>query len=348
MTSGPLSGVRIVEFDAIGPVPYAVMLLADMGAEVLRIARPDAPWPEIPVISRGRAVLELDLKNTEDAQRAREAISLSDVLVEGFRPGVMEGLGLGPDAICPGCPRLVYARMTGWGQSGPLARHAGHDLNYLAVSGLLSLLGRDGGIPQAPLNLLGDYAGGSMFLVMGILAALLEREKSGQGQVIDAAIVDGAASLLSPILGMARAGLLSDDPANGMLSGGTPCYDVYRCADGRDLSIAPLEPKFRAALCEALGLDLGTLEGDAADARAALTALFATKPSHEWSSLFANTEACAAPVLSVEEAMAAPHLTARVTYADAVPMPAPRFSRTPAAVSKSAEGAARLEQWRRA
>lgn len=347
---GPLTGVRLVEFEAIGPVPYAVMLLSDMGCEVVRIARPDAPWPDIPILSRGRATLTLDLKKPAHLAEAQAAVEMADVVVEGFRPGVMEKLGLGPEPMIAANPRLIYARMTGWGQDGPLAGHAGHDINYIGLSGMLSLLGRNGGVPHAPLNLLGDYAGGSLFLTFGILTALFERERSGMGQVVDAAIVDGVASLLTPILGMAEAGLLGADPANGMLSGGAPFYDVYRCADGRDLAIGPLEPRFRRALGDALGLEPGTLDGDPARVRLTLTELFAARPRAAWQSLFDDIDACATPVLSVEEAKAHPHLAARKTYASVVgqtvPMPAPRLSRTPATPAASGNGLDRLRAWR--
>ncbi len=350
LPTGPLAGVRIVEFEAIGPVPYAVMLLADMGCEVVRIARPDAPWPDIPMLSRGRATLTLDLKQPADLAEAQAAVAMADVVIEGFRPGVMEKLGLGPEPMIAANPRLIYARMTGWGQDGPLAGSAGHDINYVALSGMLSLLGRNGAVPNAPLNLLGDYAGGSLFLIFGILTALFDRERSGLGQVVDAAIVDGVASLLTPILGMAEAGLLGADPANGMLSGGAPCYDVYRCADGRDLAIGPLEPWFRRALGDALGLEPDALDGDPAEVRRMLTALFATRPRDVWQPLFEDIDACATPVLSVEEAKAHPHLAVRETYASVAgqttPMPAPRLSRTPAAPAVSGDGAARLRAWR--
>jgi alpha-methylacyl-CoA racemase len=348
-STGSLAGVRIVEFEAIGPAPYAVMLLADMGAEVLRIARPDAPWPDLPIVTRGRASLQLDLKDPAGLEMARSAIAVADVVVEGFRPGVMERLGLGPETMQAANPRLIYARMTGWGQEGPLAQSAGHDINFVALGGILGLLGRDGAIPQAPLNLLGDYAGGSLFMVIGVLAALFEREQSGRGQIIDAAIVDGAVSLLAPILAMARAGVLGAAPADGMLSGGAAYYGVYRCADRRDLAVGPLEPKFRRALTDALGLAPGALDGDAAEGRALLTNLFASRPRNAWRALFDDPAACVTPVLSIEEAMADPHLMERAAFAETeagkVPMPAPRFSRSHSSIAPTGEGSQRLAAW---
>jgi alpha-methylacyl-CoA racemase len=348
--SGPLSGLRIIEFAGIGPLPYAVMLLADMGAEVLRIERAGAYWPDVPIVSRGRASITLDLKKPDDVATARDAIGRADVLAEGFRPGVMERLGLGAAAMTTANPRLIYARMTGWGQAGPRAQSAGHDINYIALSGLLGLLGGGGEVPRPPLNLLGDYAGGSLFLVIGVLAALVERGISGKGQVIDTAIVDGAASLLSPILGMAKAGLLGDDPADSMLSGRAPYYGVYRCSDGRDLSVGPLEAGFRQVLTERLGLAADALDGDPDEGRRILAALLATRPRAEWEALFAGSDACVAPVLSPGEAMADPHLHARGTFGPCdggmVPMPAPRFSRTPGAIAVEEDGLALLAAWR--
>ena len=348
--SGPLAGLRVVEFAGIGPVPYAVMLLADLGAEVLRIDREGAAWPEIPIVSRGRSHLLLDLKDPAAVATARDAVARADVMVEGFRPGVMERLGLGPDTTLADNPRLIYARMTGWGQEGPLAQRAGHDINYLAISGLLSLLSPDGAPPDAPMNLLGDYAAGSLFMVMGVLAALFERERSGRGQVIDAAIVDGATSLMAPLLGMKMAGLLSFTPRGNLLGGRMPYYRSYRCADGRDLAVGPLEANFQRLLTDRLELAPGTLDGDPQKASELLARVFAGAPRDHWTQLFENSDACVAPVLTIDEAAESPHMRARGTYSgsgsDRAPAPAPRFSRTPGTLAVPLDGESLLAAWR--
>jgi alpha-methylacyl-CoA racemase len=337
---GPLTGIRIVEFAGIGPAPFAVMLLADMGASVVRIERAGSDWPDVPIVSRGRASLILDLRSPGDLTLAREAIAAADVLVEGFRPGAMERLGLGPEDAAAVNPRLIYGRMTGWGQTGPRSGTAGHDINYIAVSGMLWGIGG-----RAPLNLLGDYAGGGAYLVMGILAALFERESSGVGQIVDAAIVDGAASMMAPILGMMAAGVMASDPSRSILAGNAPYYRTYRCSDGGLIAAGPLEPRFRRVMTDALGLAPGAADSDGE----ALEQLFLLRSRAEWASLFDNTDACVSPVLDVREAADDPHLKARGTYLEGAhglePAPAPRFSRTPSTIAPGEDGRARLRAW---
>ena len=286
MGQGPLSGVRVVEFAGIGPAPFAVMLLADMGAEVVRIDRsPVDPFPN-PVVNRGRTSILLDLKSDEGRRIALDAIGAADVVIEGYRPGVMERLGLGPDEALARNPRLIYGRMTGWGQDGPLSQRAGHDINYIALTGALDAIGPAEGPPMPPLNLVGDYGGGSLYLAMGVCAALYERERSGKGQVIDAAVVDGTASLMALFHGFAKGGLISTERGRRALGGDAPWYRTYECADGRFLAVGPIEPQFRVALLAGLGLDpadLGSLDDpsnwEAASARLAETPP-GTGPTH--------------------------------------------------------------------
>ena len=348
IAASPLAGLRLVEFSSIGPAPFAVMLLSDLGVEVLRIERPDEEWPDIPIISRGRATMTLDLKSEVDRNRAAAIAGAADILVEGYRPGAMERLGLGPEELCKRNERLVYGRMTGWGQSGPLARCAGHDINYIALAGALdALMKGHGEAPAPPLNLLGDYAGGSLYLVIGILAALAERERSGRGQIVDAAIVDGTASILAPILGMIAAGLLPPKPSEGMLGGSAPFYRTYICADGRHIAVGPLEPRFRRRLSELLGIDPSSFdEGNEVDI---IESLFASRSRDEWKFLFDDPDCCVTPVAGLTEAPAHPHLAARETFtiADglAQPSPAPRFSRTPGAIQATTDATERLRAW---
>jgi alpha-methylacyl-CoA racemase len=340
-TQPPLTGIRVVEFAGIGPAPYAGMLLADLGADVLRIDRPAGP-ELFPVqkspVDRGRRQLVLDLKDPGGADLALRFIEKADVLIEGFRPGVMERLGLGPDAALAKNPKLVYGRMTGWGQTGPLAQAAGHDLTYLALTGALEAIGPAGSNPVPPLNVIGDMGGGGAFLVIGILAALLERQKSGLGQVVDAAILDGTVSQLAIILGLRGSGLWSAGRGQNMLDGGAPFYRTYRCIDGKYVAVAALEPKFFAALAQGLGLDtakLAPLQYDQAKWPAMhrdFEAIFATKSRDAWADLFEATDACVAPVLNFDEAACHPHNAARSTFMEAdgnlQPPPAPRFSRS--------------------
>jgi alpha-methylacyl-CoA racemase len=343
--SGPLSGVRVVELAGIGPGPFAGMLLADLGADVVRVDRPVAdPVPEayrLDVVNRGKRSIALDLKSPADLETARRLIGDADVLIEGFRPGVMERLGLGPEDCAELNPRLVYGRMTGWGQDGPLAHRAGHDIDYIAVTGALWAIGREDERPTPPLNLLGDYAGGSMFLVVGVLAALQERITSGRGQVVDAAMVDGTAVLTTMFTAVRATGFWIDQRASNFLDTGAPHYEVYECADGKWLAVGALEPKFYAELVRLTGFREGLPDDvrfrqdgreTAAAAKQEWTALFLTRTRDEWTTLLQDTDACAAPVLDWVEAHAHPHLAARGTFTEAggivQPAPAPRFSRS--------------------
>jgi len=317
------------------------MLLADLGADVLRIERAQGsrlfPVQNAPA-DRGRRSLVLDLKNTDAVDLCLRIIEKADVLIEGFRPGVMERLGLGPVIALARNPRLIYGRMTGWGQDGPLARTVGHDLIYLALTGTLEAIGPEAGPPVPPLNLIGDMGGGGAFLVIGILAALLERQRSGLGQVIDAAILDGTVSQLATILGMRAGGLWGGSRGQNILDGGAPFYRTYRCLDGKFVAVAALEPKFFAALVEGLGLDASKLVPGQYDRtqwptlQREFEALFATKPRDAWASHFEATDACVAPVLNFDEAARHPHNVARSTFMEVdgnlQPPPAPRFSRS--------------------
>lgn len=359
--TGPLAGVRIVEIDAIGPVPLAAMLLADMGAEIVRVARPPSAgagaWDDVggDILHRSRAVTYLNLKDAGDRESLLSLIENADALIEGYRPGVMERLGLGPDACLARNPTFVFGRMTGWGQSGPLALRAGHDINYLSITGALHAMGDGSGPPPVPLNLVGDYGGGAMFLIAGLLAAILSARATGKGQVVDACITDGVPSLMSLFYAWAPKGLWNDAPASNLLDGAAPYYRCYRCADGRDIAVGCLEPQFFAQMVKGLGLeDRGYRQGDRADwprMEADFAACFATRPRDEWAALFAETDACVTPVLSMTEAPAHPHNAARgsfVTRGDiAQPAPAPRFSVTAGAIAEpeTLTIAAALARW---
>jgi alpha-methylacyl-CoA racemase len=338
--TGPLAGLRVLEFSAIGPVPLAAMLLADMGADVVCVTRPGTtPKDPRDIVSRGRRWVELDLKDPAGKAIARRLALGAEVLLEGFRPGVMERLGLGPDDLAANAP-LVYGRMTGWGQDGPLASTAGHDINYIAITGALDAIrGRDGA-PTPPLNLIGDYAGGTMFLVSGVLAAVLAARASGKGQVVDAAMCDGVVSLLSLFHARAARGQIGP-PRTNMLDGGAHFYNTYRCADGRYLSVGPIEPQFYAELRRIAGLDDGAFDrqNDRAlwpELTARMEAVFARRTQAEWVAAFAGSDACVAPVVGLMEAPEHPHLAARGAFVtrDGVVQaaPAPRFSRTPSQV----------------
>lgn len=347
MSAGPLAGVRVVELGGIGPGPHAGMMLADLGADVVRVERPDARLrvgvgEQRDQVLRNRRRIGLDLKSSDDLATLHDLIAHADVLVDGFRPGVAERLGLGPDVLLARHPRLVYGRITGWGQDGPLARTAGHDINYLALSGALSTLGAAGEPPQPPLNLLADFGGGSLYLVVGVLAALVERARSGRGQVVDAAMVDGVASLLQLVWSLRGVGQWSDRRGVNLLDGGAPFYATYACADGGWVAVGALEPEFFAVLVSALGwADAEAVVRAQYDPatwpalRERLAAGFAERPRDEWAAVFAGTDACVTPVLGLAEASAHPHLAERGTLieADGVVQaaPAPRFSRTPAA-----------------
>jgi crotonobetainyl-CoA:carnitine CoA-transferase CaiB-like acyl-CoA transferase len=341
---GPLAGLKIVEFTGIGPGPMCAMLLSDLGAEVLRIDRttPSDLGLERPLscdlLLRGRNAIALDLKGAKDKALALALVGHADALIEGFRPGVMERLGLGPGACLARNPRLVYGRVTGWGQEGPLAHAAGHDLNYIALAGALHAFGRRGAPPTPPINLIGDFAGGALYLAFGILCGIFEARASGKGQVVDAAMVDGAASLMTAFIGMVAGGRQSHERGTNAIDTGSHFYEVYECADGRWISVAAIEAKFYDELLRRLDIDPAGLppQMDAAQwpaAKQRLAALFKTKTQTEWCALLEGTDACFAPVLTTDEAPAHPHLMARGTYVEIdgirQPAPAPRFSRTP-------------------
>lgn len=335
---GPLAGIRVIEFAGIGPGPFATMLLADLGADVLRIDRPGlGPHPK-DVTCRGRRSLALDLKLPQAIETCLAVAEKADVLIEGFRPGVMEKLGLGPDAVLARNPRMIYARMTGWGQDGPLAQAAGHDINYIALTGALAAIGPVQGPPVPPLNLVGDFGGGALYLAFGIAAALYERSRSGKGQVIDAAIVDGTASLMTFFQGVVALGTTPVERPLDQLGGKAPYYGCYACADGKYVSVGPLEPHFFARLIETLELDPAQFAQrlDPANweaGHAAIAGAFARRTRAEWTQLLEGSDACFAPVLELAEAPGHPHMKQRGVYfeQDGViqPAPAPRFSRTP-------------------
>jgi len=340
--TGPLHGIRILELGGIGPGPFAAMVLADLGADVVRVDRPaavrtDADRPP-DLLARGRRSVAIDLKHPAGIEVVLRLADSSDALIEGFRPGVVERLGVGPDVCLDRNPRLVYGRMTGWGQDGPYAHLPGHDINYLAVAGALEAIGRPGQPPTPPLNLVGDFGGGGMLLALGIACALVERAASGKGQVIDAAIVDGAA-LLTTLFHSIPMG----PRGTNALDGGAPYYDAYECADGAYVSVGAVEPDFYADLRQRLGLDGPEWDEqrDRAawpDRKADLAALFRTRTRQEWCELFEGSDACFAPVLSLAEAPTHPHNVARGTYVEhhglVQPSPAPRFSRTPGALDR--------------
>ncbi|MDO8279273.1 MAG: CaiB/BaiF CoA-transferase family protein [Burkholderiaceae bacterium] len=342
LSTGPLRGVRIVEFAAIGPVPLAAMQLADKGAEIVRIDRPGAAaWEPRDIIGRGRrATVQLDLKKPADQAEALRLLRGADALIEGMRPGVMERLGLSPEAVAAVNPRLVYGRMTGWGQAGPLADSAGHDINYISLSGALAAIGTADRPPVPPLNLVGDYGGGTMFLIAGLLAALLEARTSGRGQVVDAAMCDGVASLMGIFMAIHAKGQWQAQRQSNMLDGGAHFYGTYECSDGKHMSVGAIEPQFYRLLRDKLGLDdpLFDRQHERAlwpELRGKVAAVFIQKPQAHWRALFDGTDACVAPVLQLTEAHLHPHLAARQTYMErdgvVQPAPAPRFSRTPSA-----------------
>ena len=364
---GPLAGIKVVEFTGIGPAPMGAMLLADLGATVLRIDRTEPSELGLQrelrydLLLRNRPAVALDLKRPEGKALALRLVERADALIEGFRPGVMERLGLGPEDCLAHNPRLVYGRVTGWGQDGPLARAAGHDLNYIALVGALHAFGRRGQPPTPPLNLIGDFAGGALYLAFGLVCGILEVQRSGRGQVVDTAMVDGAASLMTAFHGLVAAGLATHERGTNALDTGSHFYNVYECADGRWISIAPIEAKFYAELLRRLDIDPAILPPQMErqhwpEAQASLAELFKTRTREEWCQLLEGTDACFAPVLMTDEAPLHPHNAARRTYVEidgiVQPAPAPRFSRTapelptpPQAPSRGEDALATLALW---
>ncbi len=351
---GPLAHIRVLEFTGIGPGPHCAMLLADLGADVLRIDRKGGNgWPN-PVADRGRRTVVLDIKSEAGKAYCLNAAAGADVLIEGFRPGRMERLGLGPDVLLALNPGLIYGRMTGWGQTGPLSGAAGHDINYIALTGALAAIGKPGEPPVPPLNLVGDFGGGSMLLAFGILAALLERQRSGKGQVVDAAIVDGACSLMSFFSGLVPAGTISVERDASLLGGAAPFYRCYACKDGKYISVGALEPQFYAELLDRIDAPeaLRTGRDDPANWPAhsrILEAHFLTRTQAEWCAVLEGSDACFAPVLTLEEARNHPHMRCREAYrlqGEALhTQPVPRFSRTPGAARPSVAADSAAAPW---
>ncbi|MGA0595237.1 CaiB/BaiF CoA transferase family protein [Enterovirga sp. CN4-39] len=343
--TGPLSGFRVIEMAGIGPAPFAGMMLSDMGAEVIRVDRAgkadlgiDMPRTAN-VSARGRRSLVLDLKSPAGIRALEKLAAKADALIEGFRPGVMERLGIGPDRLAEINPKLVFGRVTGWGQNGPLAAAAGHDINYIALTGMLNAVG-PAGKPYPPLNLVGDYGGGAMFLAFGVVCALLEAQRSGKGQVVDAAMVDGAATLGAPIFGMLQAGLWADRRGANLLDGGAPYYDTYETRDGLWVAVGPIEGRFYDLFLQKLGLDDPALKDRSPEnwgrLRDVFASAFRTRDRAEWCEILDGTDVCFAPVLSLAEAPRHPHMAARGSFVEVdgvvQPAPAPRFSRTPGSV----------------
>ena len=351
---GPLTGLKVVEFTGIGPGPHVAMLLADMGAEVVRIER-EGTGVSNPVVERARRRVAVDVKSEEGKAFCLKALGAADVVVEGFRPGVMERLGFGPDVLLKANPRLIFARMTGWGQEGPLSQAAGHDLNYIAITGALDAVGRKGDTAIPPQNLVGDFGGGSMYCALGILAALFEREKSGKGQVVDAAIVDGVNSLMSFFAGAHSNPLLTTNRGAGLLSGGAHFYRCYECSDGKEISLGAIEPQFYAEFLQKSGADAALADGQMNPAnwdayQGDLEALFKTKTQAEWCEILEGSDACFAPVLPLGEAREHPHMKARGSHEEKNGIwhtaPAPRFGRTPGTIRSSTEdGADVVARW---
>ncbi len=346
--SGPLSGVKVVEIAGIGPGPFAAMMLADMGADVVRVDRAQAVTGDfdrknLEILNRGRRSIGVDLKHPDGVETVLKLVEQADALIEGFRPGVADRLGIGPDACLARNPKLVYGRMTGWGQDGPYAQAAGHDINYIALAGALGHFGRAGAKPTPPINLVGDFGGGGMLMAFGVACALVESARSGHGQVIDAAMVDGAAALMAMVWGFQALGIWGPAGTN-VLDTGAPFYDTYETADAKFISLGSLEPQFYAELVQRLGLtDELELAGQMdhstwSDQRERFTALFLTKTRDEWCEVLEMTDVCFAPVLTMSEAAEHPHLKARGTIVEAEgvlqPAPAPRFSRTPGAIQR--------------
>lgn len=344
---GPLKGIKVVEMAGIGPGPFCAMMLSDMGAEVIRVDRlaHKGSGHKANVLNRGRRSIAIDLKNSQGVDTVKKLIDQADVVIEGFRPGVMERLGLGPEECLERNPRLVFGRMTGWGQHGPLAHAAGHDINYISIGGALGAMGHPDRPPSPPLNLVGDFGGGAMYLLAGVLAALVERASSNKGQVIDAAMTDGTASLLTPFYGMMAMGMWTTQRSDNRLDGGAHYYGSYTCSDGKHISIGSIEPQFYALLLELCGIDdpefLKQNEKESwASLRQKLEELFATKPQAQWCELLEGTDVCFAPVLNLAEAPQHPHNKARASFVDfegvTQPAPAPRFSRSQSSIQSAA------------
>lgn len=355
--NGPLRGLRVLELGGIGPVPHAGMLLGDLGADVVRIQRCDTSPGDSDAMLRSHQCVTLDLKDPDHRRTALELADEADVVLEGFRPGVAERLGLGPDECTERNPRLVYARMTGWGQDGPFARKAGHDINYIGLTGALHAMGPADRPPPPPLNLVGDFGGGSMFLILGVLSALWERERSGRGQVVDTAMVDGATLLLQAIWGWRSVGQWTDERESNMLDGGAPYYRCYACADGKFVAVGAIEPAFYANLLTGLGLT-GEALPDQNDRDTwpqladRFAAIFATHDRDDWIAAFAGLDACVSPVLSFGEAIRHPHMNSRGVFTEVngaqQPTAAPRFSRTPCEPTARAQVddvASTLQRW---
>ena len=333
--AGPLTGLRVIELAGIGPGPHAAMILGDLGADVVRIDRPGAAGSD-PMLRNRRFVIA-DLKSDEGRALVLKLVAKADVLIEGYRPGVTERMGLGPEDCAKVNERLIYGRMTGWGQTGPRSKQAGHDINYISLNGVLHAIGRVNERPVPPLNLVGDFGGGSMFLLLGILSALFERQTSGKGQVVDAAMIDGSSVLVQMMWGMRALGLWTDERGTNMLDTGAPYYDTYECADGRYVSVGAIEPQFYAAMLAGLGLDPADLpaQNDRSrwpELRAKFTEVFASRDRDHWAKVFADSDACVTPVLAFGEVETEPHVTERNTFYETggglQPLPAPRFSRT--------------------
>lgn len=352
---GPLQGIKIVEVAGIGPAPFAAMMLADMGADVIRVDRSasvrggDPSTPPADIFNRGRRSIGVDLKTEDGLETLLQLVDGADALLEGFRPGVAERLGFGPDVCAGRNPKLVYGRMTGWGQEGPYALTAGHDINYIALGGVLAHLGREGEKPTPPINLIGDFGGGGMLLAFGVVSALLEATRSGRGQVVDAAMIDGSALLMMMVWGFKSMGIWNDERGTNLLDTAAHFYDTYECSDGEYVSIGSIEPQFYAELLQYTGLEKYLAERgrelppqmDSAnwpELKAALTEIFLTRTRDEWSEIMEGTDICFAPVLTMDEATQHPHNVQRETFIDVAgitqPAPAPRFDRTPGAVQR--------------
>jgi alpha-methylacyl-CoA racemase len=347
VSNGPLSGVRVLEIAGIGPAPFCGMLLADLGADVVRVERPGGGWNLLPwdrdLLNRGKRSVAVDLKQPEGVQTVLSLVEKADILFEGFRPGVAERLGIGPEACWERRPQLVYGRMTGWGQQGPMATAAGHDIAYIAPTGALHLVGEAGGGPQIPANLVGDFGGGALYLAVGLLAALHEVKTSGRGQMVDAAIVDGTAHLTTMLHGLLAAGAWRDERGVNLLDGGAPFYCTYRTSDGEYMAVGAIEPQFFAELIQLLGISADGIEqmnrASWPQLHRRIAATFRQRTQSEWTEVFASSDACVAPVLGLRAAPDHPHLRARGTFVehDGViqPAPAPRFSRTQTSLGRS-------------